>query len=291
MHSFNFSWKTKRVAFSAGMVVVFAVTVFRSSSSLTSARKAFNSPAAPTTRPADVTIEPGPEPPCGQEAIPAYPKLTDPAVVKSWSRPDLGRDWKPPSCTHWNDDGFATLITVTARFAFPDGQGALLRHIGAITELAGLQYWSTTHRQWRTLVADAYALSDSQSGQRRPDFSVNELTPGKSFYFAQTDNLVGKTTYRMNILEVDATRIVFDVENVSTVRYHLIPVFRPSELQTIYFLDRESDNVWRFYSMLREGKNSSRLIAGNQSSSVNRAVAFYRHIVGIPSNQEPPAAR
>jgi len=38
-------------------------------------------------------------------------------------------------------------------------------------------------------------------------------------------------------------------------------------------------------------KNANRLIAGNESSTVNRAVAFYRSLVGIPTGQEPPAAR
>ena len=56
----------------------------------------------------------------------------------------------------------------------------------------------------------------------------------------------------------------------------------------MYFLDRESDSVWRHYSIVRTGKNANGLIAGNESSAVNRAVAFYRHLVGIPSAQDPP---
>ncbi len=59
----------------------------------------------------------------------------------------------------------------------------------------------------------------------------------------------------------------------------------------MYFLDRESDKVWRYYSIVRTGKNANGLIAGSESSSVNRAVAFYRYLVGIPANQEPPGAR
>jgi hypothetical protein len=59
----------------------------------------------------------------------------------------------------------------------------------------------------------------------------------------------------------------------------------------MYFLDRESDNVWRCYSIVRTRKNANGLIAGNESSSVNRAVAFYRYLVGIPTTQEPPGAR
>ena len=62
-------------------------------------------------------------------------------------------------------------------------------------------------------------------------------------------------------------------------------------MQSIYFLDRESENVWRYYSIARTGKNANRLIAGNESSAVNRAVAFYRYLVEIPTGQEPPAAR
>jgi len=232
-----------------------------------------------------------PQPPCGQDATPAYPGLGDQAVVKSWSKSDLGHDWKPSACTLWSEGGFATLVTISARFQFLSGAEGLLQRIGAISQLAGTQYWSTTHKQWRTLITDAYALTGSQYDQRRTDFTANELLAGKAFYFEQIDNLSGKTTYRMNVLEASANRVVFEVENVSTMRYHFIPVFHPSELQSIYFFDRESDKIWRYYSILREGKNSSRLVAGNEASSVNRAVAFYRHLVGIPSNQEPPVAR
>jgi len=75
------------------------------------------------------------------------------------------------------------------------------------------------------------------------------------------------------------------------MHYLFITLFQPGEMQSIYFLDRESENVWRYYSIVRTGTNANRLITGNESSAVNRAVAFYRHLVGIPTGQEPPAAR
>jgi hypothetical protein len=167
----------------------------------------------------------------------------------------------------------------------------LLRHIGAISELAGVRYWSTTHQQWRTLIVDAYALTDSHPGRRREDFKPEEMKAGTALFFEQVDNLSGKAIYRMRIAEVSADRLVFEIENVSTMRYLLVPILHPGEMQSIYFLDRESDNAWRFYSITRTGKHASRLIAGNESSSVNRAVAFYRQMVGIPTGQDPPAAR
>jgi hypothetical protein len=233
----------------------------------------------------------GPQPPCGKEPSPSYPDLDGSAIVKSWSESDLGRDWKPPACTGWAAVGFTRLVTISARFRHTSEAEGLLRHIGAISELAGMRYWSTTHKQWQTLISGAYALTGLQPAQRREDFTPDEMKEGTVLYFQQVDNLSGKATYRMHIAEASADRLVFDVENVATMRYLFIPIFHPGEMQTIYFLNRESDNVWRYYSIVRIGKHANRLIAGNESSAVNRAVAFYRYMVGIPADQEPPAAR
>ena len=239
----------------------------------------------------EVEPQTGPLPPCGREPIPAYPGINEQSIVKSWSKSDLGRDWKPPVCTAWAEGGFSTLVTIAARFSYTSEAEGLLRHIGAISQLAGIRYWSTTHKQWRTLIVNAYALTDSKPAQRREDFTSNEMTEGKVLYFEQFDNLTGKATYRMHIVAASASRLVFEVENVSTMRYYFLPIFHPGELQSMYFLDRESDKVWRYYGIVRTGKNANGLIAGNESSSVNRAVAFYRSLVGIPTTQEPPGAR
>jgi hypothetical protein len=187
--------------------------------------------------------------------------------------------------------GFSTLTTTAARFRYTSGEEGLLRHIGAISELAGMRYWSTTHQQWRTLILDAYALTAVQAPQRRRDFSPDELQQDTVLYLEQADNLSGKAIYRMHIMEASANRLVFEVENSSLMRYSFVTLFHPGDMQSVYFLDRESDNVWRYYSIARTGRNASRLAAGHESSSINRAVAFYRSLVGIPADREPPAAR
>ena len=117
------------------------------------------------------------------------------------------------------------------------------------------------------------------------------MKENKVLYLEQADNLSGPAIFRMHIAEASADRLVFDVENVSIMRYVFLTLFPSGEMQSIYFLDRESDNVWRYYSIARTGRNASRLAAGHESSSINRAVAFYRSLVGIPTDQEPPAAR
>ena len=237
---------------------------------------------------AEIGPQPGPQPPCGNEPIPSYPVLKDSATVKSWANTGFGRAWKPPACTSWAEEGFKTLVTISARFSSTAKAEGLLRRVGAISELAGMRYWSTTHKQWKELVVDAYALAGPEPSQRREDFASEELKQGRVVYFEQVDNLSGKATYRMHIIEASASRLVINVENITTMRYHFIPIFHPNELQSVYFLDRESDTVWRYYGIMRTGKN---VIAANESSSINRAVAFYRHLVGIPDIQEPPEAR
>jgi hypothetical protein len=214
----------------------------------------------------------------------------DPAIVKAWSKSDLGHDWDPPGCTGWREAGFSTLVTISAKFYNAGGSELLLRQVGAVSELAGLQYWSTTHRQWRTFIKSAYALTADDSDQRRGDFTPSEMSEGKILYFEQIDNLAGRVKYRMKISEASQSRLVFGVENVSTVKYSFLPMLHPGELQSMYFFERERSEVWRYYSIVRAGKKASRLIAGNESSTINRASAFYRHFVGIPETQEPPAA-
>jgi len=233
----------------------------------------------------------GPRPPCGEYPVPPYPNLDYAPTVKFWSESDFGRDWRPPACTGWSATGFATLVTTAARFRYSFGLDGLLRHVGAISQLSGVRYWSTTHQQWQTLIVDAYASTLSQPSQHRQDFTPDEMTEGRDLYFQQIDNLSGKALYRMHIVTTLADRLVFEVENVTVMRYFFVTLFHPAELQSIYFLDRESDDVWRYYSISRSGRNASRLVAGHESSSINRAVAFYRSLAGIPTDQEPPAAR
>ena len=84
---------------------------------------------------------------------------------------------------------------------------------------------------------------------------------------------------------------MFGALRAGAVGYLLMTMFHAGEMQSIYFLDRESADVWRYYSMARTGKASSSLTTGHEASWINRSVAFFRHTAGIPTDQEPPAAR
>ncbi len=232
----------------------------------------------------------GPQPPCDGEPFPPYPDLEHSPAVSAWDPAESGRDWIPPACTGWTDPGFTTLVATAGRFRQAAGVDGLLRRLGAISELAGIRYWSTTRKRWRTLVTAARALSDPAGDLPREDFSPAEMTEGKTLFFEQEDNLSGKAIYRMRIRAVAPDRLVIDTENIGTVRYLLVPIVRPGGIQSITFLDRESQDVWRYYNLMRTGKAANPLIAGYEASAINRAVAYYRYLAGIPTDEEPPAA-
>jgi len=232
----------------------------------------------------------GPKPPCGSETFPPYPDVDNSPIVRVWDSAELSRDWTPPACTGWTYSGFTTLLVVVARFRHISGVAGLLRRVGAISERAGIQYWSTTRKRWQTLIINAYALSEAVSDRRREDFSPGDMAEGKSLYFQQEDNISRKAIYRMRVLSASLDRLVFEIENAVTVRYLWIPIFRPGDLQSIYFLERESQDVWRYYSIVRTSRKASPLTTGKEASSINRAVAFYRYLAGIPTAKEPPAS-
>jgi hypothetical protein len=231
----------------------------------------------------------GPQPPCGAESSPPYPDLEHSPAVKVWDRSSLGRDWTPPECLGWSASGFTTLVSTVARF-HATGAEELLRRIGGISRLTGIRYWSTTRQSWRTLIVSAAALA-GPGGSARPDFSAADLAPGSVRYFQQSDSLSGKATYRLQIVSASPDLLVFETENVTGLHYMLLPLFPPHELQAIYFLERESPDTWRYYSIARTGKDASSLAAGHDASAINRAVAFFRYFAGVPTDQEPPAAR
>ena len=233
-----------------------------------------------------------PSPPCGGEAFPAYPAVGEPPAVRAWFGDGDDANWTPPGCTEWQARGFATMIGMAARFRHDGGLEALLSRIGGISDSIRIRYWSVTRKRWRDLVEDAYALSSDDPDSRRRDFSAGELVPGNALYFlCEPNSAVGATVFRMAVLERDADRVVLKVENSSPIRLFRVPVLAAGEQELLVFLERESEDVWRFYSLTRTGEGVAWRARQRVPSYVNRAVAEYRHLAGIPTDHEPPAIR
>jgi hypothetical protein len=86
------------------------------------------------------------------------------------------------------------------------------------------------------------------------------------------------------------TELLIETANVDAVRQWGITVYAPGGLHTLYFLKKQSADVWDYYSITRILPGTF-LAAGHDKSFINRAVALYRHIVGLPTDAEPPSAR
>jgi hypothetical protein len=234
----------------------------------------------------------GPRPPCGEAPQPAYADPGGSPNVQAWSGGDLGPNWRPPDCVSWTSPGFDVLVALAGSFADPGTAQDLLARFGAISRMTAIRYWSVTDQAWGPLVTSATALSGSDPRQRRPDFAPAELTAGSALFFAQSDNRSsGEVVYRLLIRELRPDRLVIATENVTAVRKLFLTMFAPGELQSTYFLERGSPGVWTYYSLARASADANPLARGHEASYLNRAVALFRYVAGIPTDQEPPAAR
>jgi hypothetical protein len=229
----------------------------------------------------------GPQPPCGAKPFPPYPDQEGTPAVKVWER----SDWTPTACTGWSPSTSVTLVVTVARFHYTGGAEGLRRRIGAVSEMSGWLYWSTTHQQWQPLIVDAYALAAPDGERRRKDFMPDEIVKDGSLHVMEEDSLLGKVTYELRIGDATADRLAFNSENSSAVRYFGLTILQPGEIQSFCLLNRESKDIWQYYNITRMAKAATVLTLGHPASLINRAVAYYRYLAGIPANQEPPAAR
>ena len=91
--------------------------------------------------------------------------------------------------------------------------------------------------------------------------------------------------------EHTADRIVVATENVTPIRIGILNAFEPGALQTVIFLEKRGAALWGYYQAIRATAGASVLALGSDASYVNRLAALYRHVAGIPTDQEPPLAR
>ena len=233
---------------------------------------------------------PSPVPPCGAETVPAYPDVGEPPAVQVWFGDDDGADWTPPGCTQWQEGGFTAMIGMAARFRHEGGLEALLARVGGISDSKRIRYWSVTRKRLarprrggvRAFLGGPRRTAPGLLGRRvgtrqRLPFPARAQQPHRRRGLSH-----GNRGARRD-------RAVLSVENSSPIRLFRIPVVGPGEQQLVVFLDRESEDVWRFYSLMRSDAGFTWQVRQRMPSYVNRAVAEYRHLAGIPTDHEPPA--
>jgi hypothetical protein len=234
----------------------------------------------------------GPNPPCGTPPSPAYPAIGAPPVTAIWKAGDRDLRWTPAACMGWRDAKFKLLVALAGSLRGPRSADEMLARFGAVSALAGIRYWSVSDARWQTLIASTAALQGPSLDRRRRDFLPAEMKDGADLFFSQQDNRSSNdVVYRLRVREAASERLVIEMENVTAVRFFVVSLFAPGDLRSVYFLDRTGADGWNYYSLTRIGPGAFAWAQDHENSYVNRAVALFRHIAGIPTDQEPPAAR
>ena len=230
--------------------------------------------------------------PCGAHARPAFPAVGAPPAIETWRAAELAKTgWKPPACTGMSSSARSKLVVaLAATFRFEGDSHILLSRVGAMSSYRKMRYWSTSDKAWRPIANDAAALSTADPKTRRADFSPAELTKNVQLYYWMDDSRSGSVVYRLHVLEHAAHRIVVGSENLSPVQARFLTLFEPGTMQTAEFLERRGADRWEYYLLTRIDGRASVFASASEESYINRAVARYREIAGIPTEQEPPAA-
>jgi len=233
-----------------------------------------------------------PRPPCTIAPIPAYALPGAPPAEQVWQGSDLARaGWAAAPCIGWSPSSRSKLVLALAgSFQFDGTVDDLLGRIGAISTLPGVRYWSTTDRKWRVLIVDAAALLSSARSSRRQDFSAAELASGQEYLYLENDSRSGEVVYRIQVRERSQGHAVITTENLTPIRFLLVTLFKPGALQSVEFIDEIAPGIWGVYLLVRTNEGASWLAGENERSYINRAAAVFRHLAGIPTDQEPPAA-
>jgi hypothetical protein len=198
---------------------------------------------------------------------------------------------RPPECAAWISTNPKLLVELAGRFRSDNGLDTILARFGAVSALLNVHYWSITDRRWERLFTSSVALDGADLSRERPDFTVAELKSGRDTYFAQRDNRSSnQVIYRLRVRSA-ADSAAIEIENVTPVKYYLVRLYPPGSLRFMYLLHRASPGVWEYYSLMEVRSDASSLTEGFEGSYINRTAALFRHIAGIPTDQEPPAVR
>lgn len=228
-----------------------------------------------------------PQLPCGIAPYPPFAQEVARPNMQVWTRSDLPEGWTVPACAGLNATAPYLMVALAGEFRGETPMSAFAGRFGAISATKGIRYWSVTEKAWRVLITDATALT--AEGRQRPDFVAAEITSGADLYFSQQDNRSSRPViYRMHVATLTADQLVVSFENMTAVRVFGISVFDPGDLKSLYMLQRQPGG-WTYYSLTIMA-NGSFWGSGSQPSFVNRATAFYRHFIGLPTDENPPAA-
>jgi hypothetical protein len=232
---------------------------------------------------------PEPKPPCEESSFPAYGPVGSNGSQAVWKSKEL-TNWRPAACLGWSGPSLS-VVALAVEFHFSGSLDALLARLGALDSYPSIRYWSTSRKQWRALVTRASVVAGADGPDTKTALDPDDFVVGKDNFYAEISEESGRTAYRLHVLARRGDHVALASENVTPINALGLTIFSPFALQSVIFLDRRGPDLWGFYSILRTASGTSRIASGHEASYLNRQVALFRYLAGIPTNLEPPIAR
>jgi hypothetical protein len=223
--------------------------------------------------------------PCSGEASPRYPDVGDTPAVKVW-RDDGLKGWKTPECMGFPRMEPNSLMVTTGRFRADGGMAEIAGRLAQVSKLKTVRYYAGSDESWKNLYTEAYALADGAPGGgangRRPDYTQDDVQNGRTLRYWQEENsMLSGIVYRIKIVERTDDRLVYTIVNESAAKAMLMTVTEPGEFRQHYVVERDSGTIWRYYSLVEARIGGP--ITPSARSFQSRAIAYYRHLAGYPT--------
>ena len=232
-----------------------------------------------------------PTPPCAGEAVPTRAASGVLPAVEVWHAPSLPDGWQPASCSGLSAPSGAVVVAVSGELQYAGDARALLGRLGALSQQVGMIYWSVERGGWSPLVLDASALASDDPASRRPDFKPEEMAPGVRLHMLYQDNSqAGPVVYQSEVRSADADGFVAVLHNSSAMRLMGLSIADPGDISSMLSVQRLGPDRFAYYALTAVALAPMAAAMVSDASYVNRAVASFRYLAGIPLDAEPPAA-
>lgn len=103
----------------------------------------------------------------------------------------------------------------------------------AVSTLEGIQYFSDSRGQYRTLYDISYVIDSPATQNRRDDPLVTSIPSNDIRYLQQKDSTFGENIYRARYTHQDTITSV-EITNLTAMRYAVLQSIDPEELRTLF---------------------------------------------------------
>lgn len=221
---------------------------------------------------------------------PDWPPASAEPTVTLWHPSALPPLWHLADCARLTLPRDATLVSVVGRFHHAGGAFDLLARLGRVSEQRSLRYWSVTAARWLPLLADASPMAGKDHERRRPDFKLDELLAGEPlFLLYDDDESPGPVVFELKVVDAGPDGFTATARSVTPLTLLGVTLARPGDLGSVVTVLRLGPEEFGYYALNVAALSPFAMMTIPDSTLANRAVASFRFLAGIPSDQEPPA--